>query len=57
MRRWIISFIIGLLGLPLLLRLIELDDGFVLLVFGQTNVEMPLWFVFASMLLFSIVSY
>ncbi len=57
MRRWIISFIIGLLGLPLLLRLIELDDGFVVLVFGQTTVEMPLWFVFASMLLFSIVSY
>jgi HemY protein len=57
MRRWIISFAIGLIGLPLLLRLIELDDGFVVLVFGQTTVEMPLWFVFTCMLLFSITSY
>lgn len=57
MRRWIISFILGLLGLPLLLRLIELDDGFAVLVFGQTTVEMPMWFVFASMLLFAVLCY
>lgn len=57
MRRWIISFVIGLVGLPLLLRFIELDDGFVVLVFGQTTVEMPLWFVFVCMLLFSVASY
>ena len=57
MRRWIVSFIVGLLGLPLLLRLIELDDGFAVLVFGQTTVEMPLWFVFTCMLLFGVVSY
>lgn len=57
MRRWIISFVIGLVGLPLLLRLIELDDGFAVLVFGQTTVEMPLWFVFVCMLLFSLASY
>lgn len=57
MRRWIISFVLGLLGLPVLLRLMELDDGFAVLVFGQTTVEMPMWFVFASMLLFAIVCY
>lgn len=57
MRRWIISFVVGLLGLPVLLRLIELDDGFVVLVLGQTTIEMPLWLVFTGMLVFSIASY
>jgi HemY protein len=57
MRLWIISFILGLLGLPVLLRLIELDDGFAVLVYGQTTVEMPLWFVFLAMIVFSFASY
>lgn len=57
MRRWILLFIAGLIGLPLLLHAIALDDSFVVLVFGQTTVEMPLWFVVAAMLLFSVVSY
>lgn len=39
MRRWILLFVSGLIGLPLLLRLIALDDSFVVLVFGQTTVE------------------
>ena len=34
MRRWILLFVTGLIGLPLLLRLIELDDSFVVFVFG-----------------------
>ena len=57
MRRWVLLFIAGLIGLPLLLRAIALDDSFVVLVFGQTTVEMPLWFVLAGMLLATIVSY
>lgn len=57
MRRWILLFVAGLIGLPLLLHAIALDDSFVVLVFGQTTVEMPLWFVIASMMIFTIVSY
>ena len=57
MRRWILLFVSGLIGLPLLLRLIALDDSFVVLVFGQTTVEMPLWFVAAAMLLLTVVGY
>lgn len=55
MRRWILLFVAGLIGLPLLLRLIALDDSFVVLVFGQTTVEMPLWFVAMAMLLASVM--
>lgn len=55
MRRWILLFVAGLIGLPLLLRFIALDDSFVVLVFGQTTVEMPLWFVVAAMLLASVM--
>lgn len=57
MRRWILLFVAGLIGLPLLLHAIALDDSFVVFVFGQTTVEMPLWFVIASALLFSVASY
>lgn len=57
MRRWILLFVVGLIGLPLLLRVIALDDSFVVLVFGQTTVEMPLWFVIAAVLLCSIGVY
>lgn len=57
MRRWILLFVTGLIGLPLLLRLIELDDSFVVFVFGETTVEMPLWFVIAAMLVFAVASY
>lgn len=57
MRRWILFFIAGLLGLPLALRAIELDDSFVVFVFGQTTVEMPFWFVVAGMLVFSVACY
>lgn len=51
MRSWLLFFLIGLLGLPLLLHFIALDDSFVVWVFGQTTVEMPLWFAIASLLL------
>lgn len=57
MRRWILLFVTGLLGLPLLLRAIALDDSFVVFVLGQTTIEMPLWFVIAAMLGFSVASY
>ncbi|HSC76494.1 MAG TPA: heme biosynthesis HemY N-terminal domain-containing protein [Pseudomonadales bacterium] len=57
MRRWILLFVAGLIGLPLLLHAIALDDSFVVFVFGQTTVEMPLWFVVATMFVFSITSY
>lgn len=57
LRRWILLFVTGLIGLPLLLRAIALDDSFVVFVFGATTVEMPLWFVIAAMLLFSVASY
>lgn len=57
MRRWILLFVTGLIGLPLLLRAIALDDSFVVFVFGETTVEMPLWFVIVAMLLFSVASY
>ena len=57
MRRWILLFIAGLIGLPLLLHAIALDDSFAVLVFGQTTVEMPLWFVIATMIALSVASY
>lgn len=57
MRRWILLFVAGLIGLPLLLRVIALDDSFVVFVFGQTTVEMPLWFVVAAMVLLALVGY
>jgi HemY protein len=57
MRRWIIIFIAGLLGTPLLLRVIELDESFVVLVLGATTVEMPLWFVIVTALLLSAAGY
>jgi HemY protein len=57
MRRWILLFVTGLIGLPLLLHAIALDDSFVVFVLGQTTVEMPLWFVIASMLAVSVASY
>lgn len=57
MRRWILLFVAGLIGLPLLLHAIALDDSFAVLVFGQTTVEMPLWFVVVAMLTFSLASY
>jgi HemY protein len=57
MRRWILLFVAGLIGLPLLLHAIALDDSFVVFVFGQTTVEMPLWFVVAAMFTFSVGSY
>jgi HemY protein len=57
MRRWIIVFLVGLLGLPLILRVIELDNSFAVLVLGETTVEMPLWFVVASMFLLGVGSY
>ena len=57
MRRWILLFIAGLIGLPLLLHTISLDDSFVVFVFGQTTVEMPLWFVVAGMFTLTVASY
>lgn len=57
MRRGIVFFLLGLLGLPLLLRMVELDNSFVVFVFGETTVEMPLWFVVAAMLLSGFASY
>lgn len=57
MRRWILLFVAGLIGLPLLLRVIALDNSFAVLVFDQTTVEMPLWFVVAAMLLLALASY
>ncbi len=57
MRGWIIVFVLGLIGLPVLLHLIELDDSFVVLVLGETTVEMPLWFVVAAMLVLAVASY
>lgn len=57
MRLWILLFIAGLIGLPLLLHVIALDDSFVVFVFGQTTVEMPLWFVVASLFVFAVASY
>jgi uncharacterized protein HemY len=57
MRRWILLFVAGLIGLPLLLRVIALDDSFVVFVFGQTTIEMPLWFVAAAAVLAAVVGY
>lgn len=51
MRSILFWFLIGLIGLPLLLYAISLDDSFVVWVFGNTTVEMPLWFTIAALLL------
>lgn len=57
MRGWIICFIAGLLGLPLLLRVAAIDRSFVVWVFGQTTVEMPLWFVLFALVMLLIFAY
>ncbi len=57
MRRWILLFVAGLISLPLLLHAIALDDSFVVLVSGNTTVEMPLWLLIVGTLVAAVASY